>query len=360
MLQTAGTVGLVGVAGCSGGGGSGGGGGDGDDGDDGGNGGSDGGDSGGGGGSSVEFTDSSWRPDRNVRVIIPWGAGGGTDTMTRGVMNPAQELASEQGVDVNLTFENITGANGLNAARRVLNQPADGYTLFPSTNSISPHIATGQADFTLDDWGYVARVQHDTSWLYSSGRDGAGHKSIDSVVEKAQNGDTVNIGAVGGVTGAAFAVLLAEAAGITGNTNIVTYQDAGRMTTDTISGEIDAAYGEIQELQSQYEAGDISLLVVGVEDRLDDFPDVPTTVEKGWDVTYGLSRGFNVKTGTPDDATQFWSDFIRLGMGSDQYQQLEQETLLYFREGYQPPEDFRATMENEVEIYTQVVNALDM
>ena len=357
MLQTAGTVGLVGVAGCSGGGGSGGGGGDGDD---GGNGGSDGGDSGGGGGSSVEFTDSSWRPDRNVRVIIPWGAGGGTDTMTRGVMNPAQELASEQGVDVNLTFENITGANGLNAARRVLNQPADGYTLFPSTNSISPHIATGQADFTLDDWGYVARVQHDTSWLYSSGRDGAGHKSIDSVVEKAQNGDTVNIGAVGGVTGAAFAVLLAEAAGITGNTNIVTYQDAGRMTTDTISGEIDAAYGEIQELQSQYEAGDISLLVVGVEDRLDDFPDVPTTVEKGWDVTYGLSRGFNVKTGTPDDATQFWSDFIRLGMGSDQYQQLEQETLLYFREGYQPPEDFRATMENEVEIYTQVVNALDM
>ena len=61
------------------------------------------------------------------------------------------------------------------------------------------------------------------------------------------------IGAVGGVTGAAFAVLLAEAADIIDNTNIVTYQDAGRMTTDTISGEIDAAYGEIQELQSQYD-----------------------------------------------------------------------------------------------------------
>ncbi|WP_049937482.1 tripartite tricarboxylate transporter substrate-binding protein [Haloplanus natans] len=349
MLQTAGTVGLVGVAGCSGGGGGGGSG----DGGSGGDGGSD-------GDTSVEFTDTSWRPNRNVRVIIPWGAGGGTDTMTRGVMNPAQELASEQGVNVNLTFENITGANGLNAARRVLNNPADGYTLFPSTNSISPHIATGQADFTLDDWGYVARVQHDTSWLYSSGRDGTGHDNISSLVEKAEGGDTVNIGAVGGVTGAAFAVLVAEAAGITDNTNIVTYQDAGRMTTDTISGEIDAAYGEIQELQSQYEAGDISLIVVGVEDRLDDFPDVPTTVENGWDVTYGLSRGFNVKAGTPDDATQFWSDFVQLGMGSDQYQQLEQETLLYFREGYQGPDGFRETMANEVSIYQEVVSALDM
>lgn len=299
--------------------------------------------------------ESDWTPSRNVRVIVPWGAGGGTDTMVRGLLNPAEELLSEQGVDVNFTFENITGAGGLNAARQVLNQPADGHTLFPSTNAIAPHIARGEANFTLDDWGYIARVQHDTSWIYTSGREGAEHDSIDSIVEKANAGNTVQIGAVGGVTGAAFSVLWADAAGILENTNITTYQDAGRMRTDVISSEIDAAFGEIQELQEQYEAGDINLVLVGVEERLDEFPDVPTTVEKGWDVTYGVSRGFNVRSGTPDEARYFWANVVQDAIQTDAYQQLEQDTLLYLRDGFQGPEAWQETLQEEVEIYNNVL-----
>lgn len=365
FIKAAGVAGIAGFAGCSGnGGGNGGGGGGG-----GGNGGGGNGSGGGGGdstgteagdGTAAEPSlETEWTPSRNVRIIIPWGAGGGTDTMTRGVMNPAEEILAEEGINVNFTFENITGAGGLNAARRVLNQPADGHTLFPSTNAIAPHIATGQANFTIDDWGYVSRVQHDTSWIYSSGRQGTGHDTIDSVVQKAENGNEVQIGAVGGITGAAFSVLWAEAAGIIDNTSITTYQDAGRMRTDVISGEIDAAFGEIQELQEQYESGDIALLLVGVNEPLDEFPDVATTGEKGWDVTYGVSRGFNVRSGTPDAAIQFWDSVIREAMQSDAYQQLEQETLLYLREGYQGPDEWRATMQDEVEVYNRALDLYD-
>lgn len=330
MLKIAGTVGIAGLAGCAGG--------------DNGNG------NGGNGG------EQSWEPERNVRVIIPWGAGGGTDTMSRGLLNPAEEILNERGINISFTYENITGAGGLNAARRVLNQPADGHILFPSTNAIAPHIATGEADFALDDWGYVARVQHDTSWIYTSGRDDAEHDSIDSIVEKAEGGNEVQIGAVGGITGAAFSVLWADTAGILDNVNITTYQDAGRMRNDTISGEIDAAFGEIQELQEQYEAGDINLVLVGVEERLDEFPDVPATGEKGWDVTYGVSRGFNVRSGTSDAAKQFWADLIQEAMETDAYQELEQETLLYLRDGYQGTDEWQSTMQEDVETYEQVVD----
>jgi tripartite-type tricarboxylate transporter receptor subunit TctC len=179
------------------------------------------------------------------------------------------------------------------------------------------------------------------------------------VVQKANNGNEVQIGAVGGITGAAFSVLWAEAAGILGNTTITTYQDAGRMRTDTISGEIDAAFGEIQELQEQYEAGDINLLLVGVSDPLDEFPDVAAAGQKGWDVTYGVSRGFNVRSGTPDEAIQFWDSVMQEAIMTDAYQQLEQETLLYLREGYQGPDEWRATMEDEVETYNQVLELYD-
>lgn len=326
FIKAGGTAGIVGLAGCTSSGSNSSGGGDG------------------------------WKPTRNVRVIIPWGAGGGTDTMVRAVMNPAEKILSDRGTNVSFTYQNITGANGLNGARRALSQPADGHTLFASTNAIAPHIATGQANFSLDDWGFVNRVQHDTSWLYTSGRNNAEHGSIDSIVEKAKSGKTVNIGAVGGITGAAFSVLWANAAGILNNTSITTYQKSGRMRTDVISDEIDAGFGEIQELQEQYKAGDINLVLVGVEDRIDKFPDVPTTVEKGWDVTYGISRGFNVRSGTPDAAKKFWADLVHEAMKSKSYKQLEQQTLLYLRDGFQGPDAWQKTMKGNVDTYKQVTN----
>jgi tripartite-type tricarboxylate transporter receptor subunit TctC len=131
------------------------------------------------------------------------------------------------------------------------------------------------------------------------------------------------------------------------------------MRTDVISGEIDAAFGEIQELQEQYEAGDIALVLVGVEERLDEFPEVPTTVEKGWDVTYGVSRGFNVKSGTPQAAIDFYAQLFEEAMSTDAYQQLEQETLLYLREGYQPPQAWQETMNEELETYNNVLQIYD-
>ncbi|WP_251344304.1 tripartite tricarboxylate transporter substrate-binding protein [Haloplanus halophilus] len=349
FLKSAGAAGIVGLAGCMGGG-NGGNGGDGDGGggeDTASGGGSTAGESGGGSGGD------GWTPDRNLTVIVPWGAGGGTDTMTRGIMQPAEEILQERGVDISIQVENITGANGLNGARRVLNRPADGYTLFASTQAISPNIALDNADFTLEEWAGVCRVQHDTSWIYSSGRDGVGHESLDSLLEKA-NGEGIQLGAVGGVTGAAFLIQFAEAAGILEGTQIVPYQDAGRMRTDIISGEIDGGFGEIQEMQSAYEAGDVTLLLVGTEDPVDDFPDVVAAGERDWSATYGVSRGFNAKAGTPTEALEYWEQLIEEAMESDSYQQLEQETLVYLREGYLPRTEFMDVLEQNVQLFNEM------
>ncbi len=332
FLRAAGVTGTIGLAGCMGGGG-------------GGNG-SGGGNTSGGGG--------DWTPRQNLTVIVPWGAGGGTDVMTRGVMNPAESILSERGVNISINVENITGANGLNAARRVLAQPANGYTLLASTNVLGPTIARGIANFTLEDWAAIARVQHDTSWIYTSGRDGQGYDSIGAMVQAANQGG-IQLGAVGGVTGAAFLVLWAQAAGILDQTQIVSYNDAGRMRTDVISGEIDGAYGEIQELQEQYQAGDIRLLLVGTGQQLDEFPDVTAAGEKGWDVTYGVSRGFVAKSGTPQAAIDYWMNLVKEAMQSDSYQQLEQDTLLYLREGYQPADAYADTIEQTLQTYERAL-----
>lgn len=349
FIKAAGAAGIVGLAGCTGENGGGGGGGGATDGS------GDGGSSGSGGGTtSGSGGGDGWTPERNLTVIVPWGAGGGTDTMTRGIMKPAEEILKERGVNISITIENVTGANGLNGARRVLNQPADGYTLFASTQAIAPNIALGNADFTLDDWAGIARVQHDTSWIYSSGRDGVGHDSLDSLIQKANN-EGIQLAATGGVTGAAFLIQFAQAAGIMSNTQIVPYQDAGRMRTDVISGEVDGAFGEIQEIQSAYEEGDVSLLIVGTEESIDEFQDVPAAGDRGWnEATYGVSRGFNAKAGTPTEALEYWEQLVKEAMESDSYQQLEQETLVYLRDGYLPRKEFMDVLRQNKQLYNEI------
>ncbi|MGZ0746223.1 tripartite tricarboxylate transporter substrate-binding protein [Haloparvum sp. AD34] len=333
FVQTVGASALVGIAGCS----------------------SSEGSSNGGGSTSTSSggSDDGWTPERNLSVIVPWGAGGGTDTMTRGVMKPAEDILAERGVNVSINVENVTGAGGLNGARRVLSKPADGYTIFASTNAITPNVALDKADFTLDDWAGIARVQHDTSWIYSSGRDGVGHKSVDSLLEKAKN-EGIQLGAVGGLLGGAFTIQFAKAAGIWENTQIVTYNDAGRMRTDVISGEIDGAFGEIQEMKSAYQDGEVSLLVVGTEDPVEDFPDVTAAGERGWDATFGTMRGFNAKAGTPTEALDYWSQLVEEAMQTDSYQQLAEETMVDLRPGYLGRQEWMNQMEENLEFYNKM------
>jgi tripartite-type tricarboxylate transporter receptor subunit TctC len=83
-------------------------------------------------------------PSKPVTIIVPFGAGSGTDTATRVV---AQHLSAA--LKQNIVVENRPGANGAIAAAYVARSAPDGYTLFMSTNS--PHSA---APFLTRNVGY--------------------------------------------------------------------------------------------------------------------------------------------------------------------------------------------------------------
>lgn len=304
--------------------------------------------------------DDEWVPERNLRVIVPWGAGGGTDTATRGVTNPAEEILQDRGVDININVENITGANGLNGGREVLDQPADGYTLLANTNVIVPNLVSGRADFSIDDWDGVCRVQQDTSWLFGTGHEDEGtyFEDIEALVEHAQD-STVQMGVVGGVASAVFIYQVTTAAEIWDNTELVSYDDAGQMRNDVISGEIDAGFGEVHEFKEQLEGGDLNGLVIGKEGRVDEYSDVPTTVEMGWeDTTWGVTRGINAKAGTPDAAKEYWTNLWEEAMQSDSYQELAEETMVDLRPGFLPADEWMEQLENERSLFVEVRDAL--
>ena len=356
FIALTGATGVATLAGCSGNG-------DGNGGNGGGNG------NGNGNGNGDDNTgddtsggDGEWVPERNLRVIVPWGAGGGTDTATRGVAQPAEQILQEdRGLDININVENITGANGMNAAREVLNQPADGYTLLANTNVIVPNIVSGRADFSVDDWSGVCRVQHDTSWLVGTGDDGLDtyFESAEALAEFGQD-NTVLAGLTGGVASAVFIYQCATAGGFWENTQLVSYDDAGQMWNDTATGEIHFGFGEIHEFVERYDAGELSGLAIGKEGRLDEpYSDIPTTVELGWgDATWGVTRGVNAKGGTPEEALVYWQDLWEEAMQSESYQELAAETMVDLRPGFAPRDEWMEGLQNERSLFVTVRDAL--
>lgn len=324
-----GTLGITGLAGCLGG--------EGDNGGDGGNGG--------------EGGDGEWEPDQNVRIVVPWGAGGGTDTAVRQVTSPAADIMEERGIDVEVNVENITGAGGLNAANSVLNQPADGHTIFAATSVIAPQIAQGSADFTFDDWAFICRMQHDTSWAFTGA--GAYEDVYDFVETAEQEGITWAI--TGGLSSAAFPVQFSEEAGIIENVSFVAYDDAGQMTSDLLSGEIDAIFDEIVDQMGQIESGDIDPLFVGLREPFPDFEDVPNIEETGWEADWATQRALAVPAGTPQDAIDFWDELVQDVMETEEYQQFEEDNYLHVRDGYLPGPEHKQNLQDQVPLFETVV-----
>jgi tripartite-type tricarboxylate transporter receptor subunit TctC len=99
--------------------------------------------------SSAPVLADEWQPDRPINIIVPWGAGGSTDQVTRAT---APILADELGVAV--VVVNQPGASGAVGTQEVLDAPRDGYTW--TANAIAnnaTYSVTGLVpDTSVDDW----------------------------------------------------------------------------------------------------------------------------------------------------------------------------------------------------------------
>lgn len=88
---------------------------------------------------------------------------------------------------------------------------------------------------------------------------------------------------------------------------------------NVLNGTLDIGVGEVQELQSQLEAGEIRLLATFSDSRLDLFPDLPTVQESGYDVVVRKFRGLAGPKGIPDDVVAAWEAAVQEVLASEEY-----------------------------------------
>ena len=215
-------------------------------------------------------------PERPIRWISPFAAGGGSDLTTRAV---AQKL-SEQ-LKQTVVVDNRVGASGNIGAEIATRAPADGYTLVTMTVSIvTNHAVSAKPPFDItQDLTHVTQLTAQPYILITHPSVKAASVKELIALAKAKPG-SLNYGSSGVAT---LQHLAGAMFGATTQADVVhvPYKGGGPALADLIGGQLQFFFGVMMSSMPQMKAGKVKALAVTSAKRSPIAPDVPTMIEAG-------------------------------------------------------------------------------
>ncbi len=243
-------------------------------------------------------------PSKTIEIVTHAKYGGGTDTTARMMMIRTRR---ELGVDMVVNSQQGGGAAAIAYA---MGKPKDGYTVLAMTQTHLYTIARGKAGVGIDDIVGIARAMDDPTFITVNAKSDI--KSLEDLIARskekplnwgiAEIGNTEHVGLI----------QFAKQTGI--KYKVVPFGSGAQMVQALMSGAIDATLPNVSEASTQVIDGTFRALTVMAKKRLADFPDVPTTFEKGFEVATSTTRGYFVLKGTPQDRIEALSDAMTKAM----------------------------------------------
>jgi len=237
-------------------------------------------------------------PERPITIIVPWGAGGGTDATGRIL---ASMMEKELGVPVSVV--NRTGGSGVVGHSAIATAAPDGYTLGVVTVEIGMMHWQGLTELTYEDYTPLALYNADAAGLQV--RADSEWQDAQAVLDaiKADPGAYKASGTgQGGIWHLALAGMLQEAGIAPDAAPWVPSQGAAPGLQDLVAGGVDIVTCSVPEAQALLEAGRVKSLAVMSAERNAAFPDVPTLKEAtGLDWTVAAWRGIAGPAGMPQE-----------------------------------------------------------
>lgn len=231
-------------------------------------------------------------PSDTVTVIVPYGAGGGTDKMAR-TITPFLEKSLGQSVVV----VNRAGAAGEIGMAEMNESRPDGYTLgfisFPDNFSMA---AYKEVSYDNDKFIYLAAFTETPTILIAPPN--SPYKNLGEFVDYAKKNPGKLTVSESGDSHTLTTVLFEEAAGI--DVTTVNFAGGGDNLNAVLGGHVDAGVMALLFAQTAIDQGCTILGIAGAK-RAPAFPDVPTFKEQGFKVLMVSSRVLTVPVGTPDD-----------------------------------------------------------
>ncbi len=234
-------------------------------------------------------------PTRSVTIVVPFSAGGPTDTIARIV---AQRMTKALGQTV--VVENVTGAGGTIGGAKVAHARPDGYTM--AIGHVGTHVITGaiqKMDYDVyEDFQPVAMITTNPQIIVS--RNDVPAKDLRALMAWARaKGEPMTVGTGGpGTPAHVSGVYFQQQTGVP--VQIVHYRGAAPALQDVMAGHIDTTFDQAANSLPQVRAGRIRAYAVTAPTRLDAAPDIPTVDEAGLPGFYmAVWHAFWVPKGTP-------------------------------------------------------------
>jgi tripartite-type tricarboxylate transporter receptor subunit TctC len=236
-------------------------------------------------------------PSRPIELIVPWAAGGGTDSVARFV---GTQLAERLGTQVNVV--NRTGGGGVVGHSAIATARPDGATIGMATVEITMMHWQGLTELTYEQLTPIGLVNSDPAGV--TVRSDAPWADVQQLLAAAgaQPGATTASGTGrGGIWDLARAGMLLEAGLPADAIRWVPSEGAAPALQELVAGGVNVSTASLVENQSMIQAGRAKALAVMAEERLPNFPDVPTLREQGIDFTMAAWRGIAGPEGLPED-----------------------------------------------------------
>jgi tripartite-type tricarboxylate transporter receptor subunit TctC len=293
-------------------------------------------------------------PERMIRMIVPYPAGGSTDILARAILQPLTDILGKP-----VIIDNKSGAGGIIGTTEAARAAPDGYTIVFGNlgpNALNASLYKKLPYDPVRDFVPISQVVDVPFLLVTSPSTGIG--SVADLIERGKKDPTaltyasVGLGSASHVT----AELFRRRAGI--EMRHIPYRGGAPATTDTMAGQVSAYFITPLEGLGQVQSGSLKSLGISTASPSPLFPGMPT-IDKtlaGFQVVVWF--GILAPAGTPPAIVARLNDAITRAVATPSVQ----ETLKKL--GVEPksstPGAFAATIEADIAKWAKVVNEADI
>ena len=256
--------------------------------------------------------DGEWTPQENVTMIVSYKAGSGTD-------NTARVLAAyaEKYIGKPVIIENLEGGSGSIGWTALSQAPADGYTLgFLNLPNFNATITEGLATYQVDSFDPICNHVTETSVVLVKAD--SKFDSLQDLVKYGQENPGKLKASTNGnrASNHIGAQVLASSADFTYTD--IPYGGTADQLLALRQGEVDFSVAKAADFASF--TSEVKVLAVYSEERLPEYPDVPTMGELGYyDQWLGSSRCIVAPAGTPENILKFYEEAFQKLMEDPDY-----------------------------------------
>jgi len=235
-------------------------------------------------------------PNRPVKVVVPYAAGGLPDTMARLVGQKLGESLGQQ-----MVVENRGGAGGIVGTNEVAKAAPDGYTLLVADVTqiaVNPHLFSNLAYDPLKELTGVSLLG--TSPLYLVAHPSLGTNDMQELIALARSQPGKISYGSSGLGSIHHLAMEALKSGLKLDLVHVPYKGTGQSVPALLGGQVPLLYAALPSIESHVKAGRVKILAINTAQRSPQTPDIPTVAEAGiTGYEFIAEIGYYAPSGTP-------------------------------------------------------------